>query len=98
MRVLALIAVSVAVPLISGSTYDRWPSADQVSGTVYDSLFQRPLAGAMVQFVGAGDSVVGRVFSAVTDSTGRYQLANVPGGPYASPPRGRHPTGIGRGS
>src|SRR5690606_37904621 len=43
MRVLALIAVSVAVPLISGSTYDRWPSADQVSGTVYDSLFQRPL-------------------------------------------------------
>jgi len=44
-----------------------------VSGTVYDSLHSRPLAGAMV-------GVVGTSLSAMTDDRGRFTIANVPAG------------------
>jgi hypothetical protein len=53
-----------------------------VTGTVYDSLGRRALSGATVQFTGAEGSVAGRVFSAMTDSAGRYALSDVPEGRY----------------
>jgi hypothetical protein len=44
-------------------------------GVAYDSLHGRPLSGAFVQ-------VMGTTISAVSDSLGRFTLANVPTGPH----------------
>lgn len=51
-----------------------------VAGLVYDSLGAAPLAAAEVQLVAAGDKV--RVYSATTDSAGRFTIAHVQPGDY----------------
>lgn len=51
-----------------------------VSGVVYDSLANAPLARAMVQFVGEPDRT--HVYSAETDSLGRYRIAGLMPGRY----------------
>ena len=52
-----------------------------VHGTVFDSVAMRPLAGAMVQVVDAGDPS-GRIYNAVSDSSGRYSVTDVVAGRY----------------
>lgn len=51
-----------------------------VSGVVFDSLAGAPLAGAMVQWVGAKDRE--RTYTATADSLGRYRLPAVRPGRY----------------
>ena len=53
-----------------------------VTGAVFDSIGAAALRGASVQIVGAADPVLGQRFTAVTDSTGRYSISNVPAGRY----------------
>lgn len=86
MRALPVVALmsSLAIPIAHDSLRTEAPGilVGPITGTVYDSLRLRPLSGAMVQFVGAADSVVGRVFSATTDSAGKYTIADIPAGAY----------------
>lgn len=65
---------------------DRGPpvAAVAVRGTVYDSIARRPLAGATVQFSGAGDTVAGRTYSATSDSAGRFEMREVIPGAYVA--------------
>jgi len=51
-----------------------------VSGTVYDSLSGKPLAGALVQLVGRSEA--SRVFSTETDVRGEFRMAGVQRGQY----------------
>jgi hypothetical protein len=55
-----------------------------VSGTVYDSMSQRPLAGAVVQVarVTAGDSAP-QIVTAISDDAGRFRFATLPAGKFA---------------
>jgi protocatechuate 3,4-dioxygenase beta subunit len=53
-----------------------------IAGTVFDSIGGVALRGASVQIVGAADPVLGRRFTALTDSTGRYAIPDVPPGRY----------------
>src|SRR6059058_3965342 len=57
------------------------PTVPTVHGVTYDSVARAPLAGARVQLVSADDPAR---FSrtAVSDSLGRYALADVPVGRY----------------
>lgn len=81
-------------PLVAVTERDRSPAAGRVTdpartaatviGTVYDSVSRKPLAGATVQFAGAADSVVGRMYSARSDSAGRYAIANIAPGSYVA--------------
>ena len=66
-------------PIVAGAA-----QSVAVRGAVYDSIARRPLAGATVQLSGAGDSVTGRTYSAVTDTTGRFAIANVLPGRYVA--------------
>ena len=52
-----------------------------VSGVVHDSIARAPLAGAVVQLVGA-DTPSRFNGTAVSDSLGRFTIRNVPGGRY----------------
>lgn len=51
-----------------------------VTGTVYDSLAERPLTGADVQLLRVGTPR--RVYDTTTDSLGRFALADIDGGTY----------------
>jgi hypothetical protein len=51
-----------------------------VQGTVFDSVAQRPLSGAQVQFT--DESTKARLYSAVADSLGRYRIDSIPPGKY----------------
>ena len=53
-----------------------------MTGIVFDSVAGRPLVGATVQVTGAAGAVVGRTASAVTDTAGRYAVANLAPGRY----------------
>lgn len=66
------------------------PGAHVVSGTVFDSIGSVPLAGAVVQVTlldSTGRTSPGsappRVFTAVTDTGGRYRLSGLPAGHFA---------------
>lgn len=58
----------------------RAPGAT-VSGVVYDSLANRPLAGATVQLVDAND-LAGAVRTAIADPLGSFTFSDVPDGRY----------------
>ena len=64
---------------IAGQVAQGRPS---VTGIVFDSVAGRPLVGATVQVTGAAGAVVGRTASAVTDTAGRYAVANLAPGRY----------------
>src|SRR5687767_2337243 len=49
--------------------------ATLVYGTAYDSIAKRPIQGLTIEFVSAEDVASSRVVSAVTDSSGRYSIA-----------------------
>lgn len=55
-----------------------------VSGTVFDSVAQLPLSGAVVQLarVTSGDSAP-QIVTAITDAAGRFRFAGLPSGRFA---------------
>jgi hypothetical protein len=53
-----------------------------VSGIVFDSIAQRPLAGVAVQFVSTDSVTSGRVVSATADDFGRYTVPALQPGRY----------------
>lgn len=54
-----------------------------VEGVVYDSLSDRPLRGATVQLVSAGDSAGRRTWAVRTDTAGWFRIEGLPPGKYA---------------
>lgn len=64
----------------------HWPARSDlsVSGVVWDSLGDVPLAGADVQFVGPVGDAAPRLHEARADSTGRYRFEALPEGRYAA--------------
>ena len=83
MRFRLLLPVGLFALPVAAQTPDtsRRASGAIVSGSVYDSLARTPLAGAVVQVVDAeSPSRFGR--TVLSDSLGRYTLADVPIGRY----------------
>lgn len=76
---LQLLVAHIAVAQVASTPEPA--DSGSVTGTVYDSLARQPLADAIVQLVGSGDSV-SFSRSAITDSLGRYILTGVPRGRY----------------
>jgi TonB-linked SusC/RagA family outer membrane protein len=77
----AFVAALVGVPLVGVPVAAQQPAAQppaargRVAGAVTDSLGGRPLAAVQV-------TLAGTRLGAVTDSTGRYTITNVPPGTY----------------
>jgi hypothetical protein len=75
--------------LLAASVGAQSPTGAPVSGTVFDSVAQLPLVGAVVQAALVDSSQRGaqssapRIFTAVADSTGRYHFASLPRGLWA---------------
>ena len=80
--VLAFASITAFAGLAAAQTTatDRGASAT-VSGVVYDSIAQAPLAGATVELVPAGN-VAGLARTAISDSLGRFTVLHVPDGTY----------------
>lgn len=76
----AVVAFALSVPCIVDAQADT-TSRGEVFGTVYDSVARAPVAGAIVQLVFAAKPEMA-VFSATTDSRGRYSIAGIPPGRY----------------
>ena len=55
-----------------------------VTGTVFDSVANRPLVGATVQLTGAAGAVVGRAATTTTDTAGRFVVRDLPAGRYVA--------------
>ena len=72
---LALSCLASALPLAGQD-----PVRVQISGTAFDSISMRPLAGALVRLVRVEGPSVGR--SATADSTGAFRFADVPAGAW----------------
>ena len=81
---LCFVAVLLALPPFPNiaSAQTTASAGVRVSGTVFDSISALQLRGASVQIVGAAGDIVGRRFTAISDSTGRYSIAGVPSGSY----------------
>lgn len=81
LRPLLLIAVLARLSEAQTSDAAHSGAGAAVSGIVRDGIARAPLVGAMVQLFGADSgSRFGR--SAVSDSLGRFTLADVPDGRY----------------
>ena len=76
-----LAAVMLPARSIAGQAPQARPS---ITGIVFDSVAGRPLVGATVQVTGAAGAVVGRTASGVTDTAGRYSVANLAPGRYVA--------------
>ncbi len=53
-----------------------------VNGVVYDSIAARPRSAVQVELVTADNTAGGRIYSAVSDSVGRFTIRDVPYGRY----------------
>ena len=58
------------------------PAPSVIAGVIFDSTAMRPLAGATVQMVAKDDIGRGNAFSATSDSSGHFRIADVPSGSY----------------
>ncbi len=76
-----LIALSATTAAAQRTAVPRASAGVTVSGVVFDSLANRPLASALVQLVNA-DSLSAAAPTSVTDSLGRYEFDGVPAGRY----------------
>lgn len=83
MRFRPLLCVMLLARLAAAQASDttRRPPGVPVSGIVHDSIARRPLGGAIVQLV-AADSLTRAIGTTVSDSLGRFTLADVPAGRY----------------
>jgi hypothetical protein len=77
--IVALLAPCARFATAQGLDTVRRGSRATVSGIVYDSLAEKPLAGAVVQLAPV-DSLARFSRTAVTDSLGRFTLEDVPDG------------------
>lgn len=79
-----LAALSLAVAPAARAGAQESASGDTlatiVSGTVYDSLAGRPLAGALIQMARKGND--SNALSAMSGADGAYEIADVPPGSY----------------
>ena len=75
-----VVALAATAAAQTPDTTARAPGAT-VSGVVYDSMALRPLAGATVQLVDAGDPARG-VRTEITDAEGAFAFSDVPSGGY----------------
>src|SRR5437773_10933261 len=81
-RLLALLPLSVLTASASfAQTMDARRAGVTVSGIVHDSIAGLPLSGATVQIVSA-DTDGHFAATRSTDSTGRYEVHDVPAGRY----------------
>jgi hypothetical protein len=81
LKSLFLIAVVARVGTAQSPDSTHPPTGATVSGVVRDSIAHAPLAGAMVQLVGADSGTTfGRTVA--SDALGRYTLTNLPDGHY----------------
>ncbi len=78
LRVLIALALSslATAPHLAG----QLPVRVQISGTAFDSISMRPLAGALVRLVRVEDPSVGR--SATADSAGAFRFADLSAGAW----------------
>ena len=79
LRVLICV-VALTTALATDYLQGQAPIRVQISGTAFDSISMRPLAGALVRLVRVEDPSVGR--SATADSTGAFRFADVPAGAW----------------
>ena len=70
------LALFLAAPLAAQNP----PPRHVVHGAVFDSVAQAPLAGAVVQI--APRDATGPLYSATTDSTGHFRIADLPAGQF----------------
>jgi hypothetical protein len=60
------------------------PQTARVSGTVFDSIGNKPLASAGVQLFATSGPAAGRTFATSTDSLGAFRVDGVPFGEYVA--------------
>lgn len=77
-RRLWLLCVVLAGRPVQSAAQDA--GAPAITGIVFDSIAAAPLRGASVQLVGAAGAVLGRRFTATSDSLGHYSFRDVPAG------------------
>ena len=80
-RLLALCAALLATA-VQASAQSSDTSRATVVGTAYDSTARAPLAGAIVQMASRTDPTGTSTFTAESDSSGAFRIANVPRGDY----------------
>ena len=83
MRLFCLLAIATVTGSVFAQASPGRPTAT-VSGTVYDSIARKPVAGVTVQFVSAEDSTGGRIFTSAADATGRFSFQALPAGRYVA--------------
>ena len=76
----ALVATGVALALPAVAQPPSGPRAT-VTGTVFDSIGRKPIAGANIELV-SGESPTARPFTATSDASGRFSIDGVPFGRY----------------
>jgi len=72
----------VVAGTVSFAQVPRAADSYEISGTVYDSIANVPLSGAVVDAI-LLDSTGNPTYTSISDSTGRFVLSNLPGGRYA---------------
>jgi hypothetical protein len=77
----ALFASPLPAPVAAQQTSDGGATSISISGTVYDSLAGKPLAGALVQIAETGKRAA-QVLTDTTGADGAFEIANVPRGSY----------------
>src|SRR6185295_7449531 len=73
-------ALCLAFPAAVGAQADS-ARLGSISGTVFDSVMMKPVAGAAVQLV-LKSAPNGTIYSGESDVRGRYEIQNVPAGYY----------------
>jgi hypothetical protein len=76
------IVLLLVVSLGGSAPRDTGARVASVSGTVFDSIGGSVLPSARIQFVGTAGASAGRMYTAQSDSSGRYAVTDLPPGSY----------------
>lgn len=88
LRLLSVLLALLALPALPGasaaaqSTSQSDSAVTGISGSVYDSLAGKPLAGALVQLVSSGENIARGARSATTGANGEFELSGIRRGKY----------------